>query len=197
MFRKNDPYIEIRNGLCASTASFYENIIINIGTQQSPLQLMFKTQFQGFNNFKTFGEMCSGTTKKSIQGKLNDRGTVGLLVGYPQNHVENVYRIFKLKTKKIIKSRYLIWLNLNYGNWNKSKNAIKNSDDEDLSDSESADIAAKYLAIPEEASTDGIEERKYKKALKEASKLKSWFNPDPLKLIELQNSGRESVRRKS
>ena len=62
---------------------------------------------------------------------------------------------------------------------------MKNSD-EDLSDSESPDVDAKYLAIPEEASTDEIEEKKYKKALKEASKLKSWFNPDPLKFIELQ-----------
>ena len=57
-------------------------------------------------------------------------------------------------------------------------------------------VFAKYLAVPEEASTDGIEEKKYKKALKEASKLKSWFNPDPLKFIELQNSGRELVEEK-
>jgi hypothetical protein len=62
---------------------------------------------------------------------------------------------------------------LNYGNWNKSKNNIKYSDNEDLSDSESPDVDAKYVAIPEEASIDGIEEKKYKKALKEASKLKS------------------------
>jgi hypothetical protein len=32
------------------------------------------------------------TTKKSIQGKLNDRGTVALFVGYPENHAENAYR---------------------------------------------------------------------------------------------------------
>ena len=50
----------------------------------------------------------------------------------------------------------------------------------------------KYLVL-EEASTDGLEEKKYKEALKEASKLKRWFNLDPLKFIELQNLGRESV----
>jgi hypothetical protein len=52
---------EIRDGLwaeCASKASFYKQRIINKETQQSPLQLM--------------------TTKYSIQGKLNDRGTGGL-----------------------------------------------------------------------------------------------------------------------
>ena len=140
---------------------------------------MFKTQFKGFKNLKTFGEMCVVTTKKSIQGKLNDRGTVGLFVGYPQNHADDVYRIFNLQTKQV--------------NWIESKNNMKNSADEDLSDSESPGVDAKYLAVPEEASTDGIEEKKYKKALKEASKLKSWFNPDPLKFVELQNTGRESV----
>ena len=81
--------------------------------------------------------------------------------------------------------------------WNKSKNNVKNSDKEDLSDSESPDVDANYLAVPEEASTDGIEVKKYKKALKEASKLKSWFNPDPLKLFVLQNSVRESVEERA
>ena len=64
---------------------------------------------------------------------------------------------------------------------------MKNSDNEDLSDSESPDVDAKYLAVPEEASNDGFEENRYKKALKETSKLKSCFNPNPLKFIELQN----------
>ena len=122
---------------------------------------MFKTKFKGFNNLKTFREMCFVTTKKRLQGKLNDRGIVSLFVGYPQNHADDVYRIFHLKTKQIIRSRELIWLNLNYEHWNKSKNNIKNSDDEDLSDSESPDVDAKYLAVPEEASTDGTEEKKY------------------------------------
>ena len=63
---------------------------------------------------------------------------------------------------------------MSYGNRNKSKNNIKYADnDEDLSDSEAPDVDAKYVAIPEEASIDGIEEKKYNKALKEASKLKS------------------------
>jgi hypothetical protein len=134
MFNASGIDGEIRHGLwaeCASTASFYENRIINKSTQQSPLQLMFKTQFEGFNNIKTFGEMCVVKTKKSIQGKLNDRGTVGLPVGYPQNHADDVYRIFNIKTKQIIKSRDLIWLDLKYGNWIKSKINTKNSDNED------------------------------------------------------------------
>ena len=101
--------------------------------------------------------MFDGTTKKSIQGTLNERGIVGLFVGYPQNHADDVYRIFNLKTKQIIKSRGLIWLNLSYGNWNKSKNNIKNSENEDFSDSEALNDYARHLAVPEEASIDGID----------------------------------------
>ncbi len=83
---------------------------------------MYNKQFKGLKNLRTFGEMCVVMTEKKIQGKLNDRGTVGLFVGYPDNYANGVYRIFNIKTKQIIKSRDLVWLNLSYGNWNKSKN---------------------------------------------------------------------------
>lgn len=33
--------------------------------------------------------MCAVTTKKIIRGKLNDKGTVGLFIGYQQNHTED------------------------------------------------------------------------------------------------------------
>jgi hypothetical protein len=77
---------------------------------------MYNKQFKGSKNLKTFGEMCVVTTKKAIQGKLSDRGTVGLFVGYLDNHVDDVYRIFNIKTKQFIKSRDLVWLNLSHGN---------------------------------------------------------------------------------
>jgi hypothetical protein len=93
----------------------YENRIVNKETQQSPLQLMYNKQFKGFKNLRAFGEKCVVMTKKKIQGKLNDRGTFGLFVGYPDDYYANgVYRIFDIKTKQIIKSRDLVWLNLSY-----------------------------------------------------------------------------------
>jgi hypothetical protein len=53
---------------------------------------------------------------------LIDRGNVGLFVGYPDNHADDVYRIFNIKTKLIIKSRDLVWLNLSYSNWKLKNN---------------------------------------------------------------------------
>jgi hypothetical protein len=78
--------------------------------------------FQRLRNVRSLGEMCVVTSKETIQGKLNDRETVGLFFGYPDNNANDAYRIFKIKTKQIIKSRDLVWLNLSYGNWNTSKN---------------------------------------------------------------------------
>ncbi len=115
MFNDSGIVDENQDGLwaeCASSASFYENRIVNNDTIQSPLQLMYNKQFKGSKILKTFGEICVVTAKKTIQGKLNDRGTVSLFVGYLDNHVNDVYRIFNIKTKQIIKSRDLVWLKL-------------------------------------------------------------------------------------
>ena len=132
-------------------------------------------------------------TKKAIQGKLNDRGTVGLFVGYPDNHADDVYRIFNIKTKQIIKSRDLVWLNLSYGNWKSKNNNQQPPDDDDTSDTEAMEKDASDLAEAEDATLDEAQIRKQNKALKQISKLKSWFNPDPSKFLEMQNSGREMI----
>jgi len=116
---------------------------------------------------------------------LNDRGTVGLFVGYPDNHADDVYKIFNIKTKQIIKSRDLIWLNLSYGNWKLKSNNLQPPDDDNTSDSEAIDEAASDLAQAEDATLDEAEIRKQNIALKQISKLKSWFNPNPSKYLEM------------
>jgi hypothetical protein len=174
----NDSGIEdkIRHGLwaeCTSTASFYENRIVNKTTQQSPLQLIYNKEFKGHKNLKTFGEMCVVTTKRAIQGKLNNRGTVGLFVGYPDNHADDVYRIFNIKTKQIIKSRDLVWLNLSYGDWKIKNNSRQPLDDDDTLDAEELVEDASDLGQAEDATLNEAEIRKQNKALKQISKLKS------------------------
>jgi DNA transposition AAA+ family ATPase len=59
---------------------------------------MYNKQFKGSKNLKKFGEICIVTTKKQSREKLNNRGTVGLFLGYPDNHANDVYRIFNIKT---------------------------------------------------------------------------------------------------
>ena len=50
-----------------------------------------------------------------IKGKLKDRGMKAMFVGYADNHAGNVYRFVNLKTKKIILSRDITWMNKLYG----------------------------------------------------------------------------------
>jgi hypothetical protein len=60
---------------------------------KSPLELMFKEKAKESNNLRKFGEVCVATTRNKIQGKLSDRGSVCVFVGYPSNHTSGVYRL--------------------------------------------------------------------------------------------------------
>jgi hypothetical protein len=44
-------------------------------------------------------------TTKENQSKLSDRGKVFSFVGYPSNHTNDVYGLWNLSTKHIMKSR--------------------------------------------------------------------------------------------
>jgi hypothetical protein len=70
---------------------------------------MFGVKFKKSRNLKRFGGMVMVTTKKKIQGKLSDRGTVCMFLEYPRNHSDNVYRLFN-----VIKLRDFVWLEKDY-----------------------------------------------------------------------------------
>jgi hypothetical protein len=116
----NDSEIdgEFRDGLWAeraSRATYYDNLIINKDKKKSLIELMFKNRAKGLSNLKRFDEMCVATTKNKIQGKLSDKETVYVFVGYAVSHADDVYRLLNSKTKSIIKSRDVVWLNESYG----------------------------------------------------------------------------------
>jgi hypothetical protein len=57
---------------CASTATFYSNILLTNGRSKSPQELMFGNKSHCVNNLRLFGEMGVITTKEKIQEKLKD-----------------------------------------------------------------------------------------------------------------------------
>jgi hypothetical protein len=168
---------------CASTATFYDNIIVTNSLHKSSLELMFNEKSKELNNLRKFGEVCVAATKSKIQGKLSDRGSVCVFVGYTFNHANDVYRLLNLNTNHVIKSRDVIWSNTTYREWMKSKDHPKMTDD-DLSDTE---VVLDNHPEPKEleSSDKRIETAQNKKALKQISKLKSWFNPDPSRFMEV------------
>jgi hypothetical protein len=98
---------------------------------------------------------------------LSDRGSVCVFVGYPSNHANDVYRLLNLKTNHVIKSRDVIWSNKTYGEWIKSKDHPKMTDD-DLSDTE-IDLDNHPEPKELESSDKKIETAQHKKALKQIS----------------------------
>jgi hypothetical protein len=77
-----------------------------------------------------------------------------VFVGYDVNHADDVYRLLNPKTKSIMKSRDVVWLNKSYEAWIKSKNDTSVSDD---SDSETDNLKDKIeIEIPfDDAQNDG------------------------------------------
>jgi hypothetical protein len=92
-----------------------EGLYVDISSK-SMNKSMFGVEFKKLSNLKIFGKMAVVITKK-IQGKLSDRVTVCMFVGYPQNHSDDVYRLFNVKTSQVVKSRDLILLNKDYESW--------------------------------------------------------------------------------
>jgi hypothetical protein len=120
---------EIKNGIwaeCAYTATFYSNILAKRFTKRSTKELLFGREAHCAHNLRMFGEIGIVTTKKKIQGKLKDRGTVCIFVRYSPNNSCDSYRIHNLKTKQIIKARGIVWQNKFFKDWIKKVEEINN-----------------------------------------------------------------------
>jgi hypothetical protein len=139
--------------------------------------------------------MCVATTKNKVQAKLSNKGTVCVFVGYAVNHADDVYRLLNTKTKSIIKLRDFVRLNKSYGTWIESKNDTSVSD---YSDSEIVDLKNKSEDEKPCSDTpnDGKNER-ISRPLRQNSKIKSWFNPNPTRFIENSDSTRGLVLEKA
>ena len=48
------------------------------------------------------------TTKKLIQGKIKDCGTVSMFVGYTPSRAYDDYRVINLKSNHILKSKFVL-----------------------------------------------------------------------------------------
>jgi hypothetical protein len=92
----NDAVLEdeIRSGVwseCANTVTFLSNIASLKGQDKCPYQLLFGCTPKVHSNLRSFGEMGVVTTKSDIQGKLTNRGTTCMFVGYSVNHSNDSY----------------------------------------------------------------------------------------------------------
>ena len=95
----NDSGIEgeFRNGLwaeCATTATYYENIIVNKDKRKSLIELMFNEKVKGFNKIQKVWRNVRGINKSyrfNPNSVIKERNM--LFVGYAVNHADDVYRL--------------------------------------------------------------------------------------------------------
>ena len=115
---------KLRSGVwaeCAMTITFLSNITSIKDRETCPYQLLFGAKPKLPTSLKLFGEIGVVTTKQDIQGKLLNRGTHCMFVGYSVDHANDVYRMLKLDTSFVINSRDVIWLKQSYKDWKEKK----------------------------------------------------------------------------
>jgi hypothetical protein len=93
------------------TVTFLSNITSIKNQEICPYQLLYGCKPRLQASLRSFGEIGIVTTKDKIQGKLNNRGTPCMFVGYSVHHAHDVYRMLNIETEMIINSQDIIWLN--------------------------------------------------------------------------------------
>ena len=184
----------IRNGVwaeCAMTVTYLSNIMTTKASDKCPYQVLFGCKPKINSCLKVFGEIGVVTTKQDIQGKLNNRGTPCMFVGYPVNHSSDVFRMLNLKTYGIINSRDVIWLGKLYKDWILNKSTIvKDLDDED----DVLEIWKSKNSIEDIQQSDDVidsNNNQNKRVYRQLKQLKSWFNPEATKAVEDYEQGRD------
>ena len=67
-----------------------------------------------------FGEMCIATYRDNThQAKLANQGNPSILVGYAEGHPTGTYQVFNPKTKQVILTRDMTFLQKSYGECSK------------------------------------------------------------------------------
>ena len=108
---------------------------------------------------RSFGEMAIiiDHANKKLRSKLDDRGLLCMFVGYANHHDKDVYKFFNLKTRCVLHSRDVIWLNKTYSEHFgiKKLEVIKqidssDSDSEDSDKEEEEDTELQVQVIPQD-----------------------------------------------
>jgi hypothetical protein len=127
----------LKNGVwaeCSRAVTFLLSITALKSRGVCPYQLLFGFKPKLPESLRSFGEVGVVTTKSDIQGKLRNRGTVCMFVGYLFYRAHDVYCTLNLETNHVINSRDIKWLMLYHKNWINKNNQVKRiayDDDDD------------------------------------------------------------------
>jgi hypothetical protein len=103
----------------AATATLLENVMPTSRQHGVPVKRFHGEQYKWFKNgnLHKFGECAVITTKTDTTPKLQNRGVIGMFLGYSENHSADTLRFMNIKTNRVIYSRDYKWLNKTWGQY--------------------------------------------------------------------------------
>jgi Reverse transcriptase (RNA-dependent DNA polymerase) len=178
---------------CARTVTFLSNITSAKNKEVCPHQLMFGSIPKLSESLRLFGEIGVVTAKNDIQGKLQNRGTFCMFVGYSIHHANDVYRMLNLETDYIINLRDIKWIKMYHKDWIRQKDQVPHylSDDEDGS---MIFHKSKERNVPESevsSTPQNVKDTTTVQLYCQMKQLESSFNPEASKIIDDLEQGRE------
>jgi hypothetical protein len=177
---------------CARTITFLSNITASKTKEKYPYQLLFGSKPKLPSSFRIFGEIGVVTTKDNVQGKLKNRGTACIFMGYSVDHANDVYQMFNFNTKRIIHSRDVVWLGKSYKNWMITNVPSK----EEYDDGYVHTIATfnQEANYPERIQVIQDKDQNIKsKVYRQLKQLESSFNPEASKIVKDIEQGRDII----
>jgi hypothetical protein len=112
----------MRKGLwteAGKTAVISDNAAV-LKADQKPAHLVFFNTDSPYvhvpHHFREMGT-CLDPTKQKVKGKLVIKGPLCTMSGAAVDHSKDTCRILNIQTKKVIITRYILWLNKTYGSY--------------------------------------------------------------------------------
>ena len=107
-----------------STATNLDNMMVRPDRTKPPFTLFYNKDVKYMKRLRSFGEMAVVDIHegKQMRSKLDNRGETCMFVGYADDHSGDVYRFLNVKTKRIIMSRDVRWLNIIWKHYKKKHN---------------------------------------------------------------------------
>ena len=176
MFQGSGIEDEIRQKLWAEAAQMATDLdnICSYDGRKSRYEKLFKYSPNFQNDMRIFGEMGIVLRPEPGEhhGKMKNRGTPAIFVGYSQKHATSTYRMFNIDSGRVIVTRNVQWLDKNYGTWKKEDRFVIPETEDDDSDPDEEDRST------ESGREEEVEEKeKSTKLDRELKKLFTSYNP--------------------
>ena len=126
-----------RGGLwaeCARYATHLDNLEIDPETGKPRYETFFKKQYTAFRHSHKFGHVGIVANRAKIKSKIENKGFPALFLGHTDDSSDEVARLLKISSKRVIRSRDVRWLNKTISEFLKTEGMSDEFSDFDYAD---------------------------------------------------------------